>query len=223
MVEKGKVIIQEYTTKNPITMIGREAGICYGSDVSNDEKNYKRGLEMLASNHGRTLEFPDIYSVIDGYSARVIREWYTHIGGAPTRVQSSTRYIDYQKGFDYIMPPSIEKNKEAHYAYVKGMKHIREALKFLESEGIPREDSANLLPLGMTTSIVDKRNLRNLIDMSHARECVRAYWEFRELFEDYKQALSEYSPEWKYIVDNYFMPKCEWLGKCTEAHGCGRM
>lgn len=217
------ITIQEYTTKNPITMIGREAGICYGSDVSDDNKNYKRGLEMLASNHGRTLEFPDVYAVIDGYSARVIREWYTHLGGAPTRVQSSTRYIDY-KNFEYIIPPTIDCNKDAHYAYVKCMKQIREALReLIEVEGISKEDAANLLPLGMTTSIVDKRNLRNLIDMSHARECVRAYWEYRELFNDYKKALSDYSPEWKYIVDNYFMPKCEWLGKCTEAHSCGRM
>ncbi len=217
------ITIQEYTTKNPITMIGREAGICYGSDVSDDNKNYKRGLEMLASNHGRTLEFPDVYAVIDGYSARVIREWYTHLGGAPTRVQSSTRYIDY-KNFEYIVPPTINCNKDAYYTYVKCMKQIRESLQeLIEIEGISKEDAANLLPLGMTTSIVDKRNLRNLIDMSHARECVRAYWEYRELFNDYKKALSDYSPEWKYIVDNYFMPKCEWLGKCTEAHGCGRM
>ena len=42
----GKVIIQsEYTTENPITMIGTEAGICWGADTSDAKKNYKRGLE----------------------------------------------------------------------------------------------------------------------------------------------------------------------------------
>jgi thymidylate synthase (FAD) len=82
----GKVIIQEETTKNPITLIGKEAGICYGADTENKEKNYIRGLDCLQSNHGRTLEMPSVYAVFEGYSARVIRELYTHIGGAPTRL-----------------------------------------------------------------------------------------------------------------------------------------
>ena len=30
----GKVIIQNYTCKNPITMIGFEAGICWGAELS---------------------------------------------------------------------------------------------------------------------------------------------------------------------------------------------
>lgn len=56
------------------------------------------------------LEFPQIYLEISGYSARVIRELYTHISGAPTRLQASTRYIDYtNEGFDCIIPKSIEK------------------------------------------------------------------------------------------------------------------
>ena len=97
----GQITIQEETTKNPITLIGKEAGICYGSDISNSEKNYKRGINNLKSGHGRTMEFPQIFLTIDGYSARVIRELYTHIGGAPTRLQASTRYINYGD-FEYI-------------------------------------------------------------------------------------------------------------------------
>jgi thymidylate synthase (FAD) len=160
--------------------------------------------------------------VLDGYSARVIREWYTHIGGAPTRLQASTRYINYQKGFDYITPHTIIENPEAAKVYDDAMSAILAGLQKLQDLNIPREDNALLLPLGMTTKIVCKHNLRNLIDMSHQRECVRAYWEFRELFRDLKNSLSNYSEEWKYIVDNYFKPKCELYGKCTEAHGCGR-
>ena len=106
----GKVIIQEFTYKYPIQMIGTEAGVCYGSDTTNVEKNYKRGIDCLENNHGRTWEFPDVYMVLDEYSARVFREWYTHIGGSPTRLQASTRYINYQKGFDYFTPPSIQNN-----------------------------------------------------------------------------------------------------------------
>ena len=43
----GKVIVQDYTYKKPITMIGVEAGICWGANTSNDEKNYLRGIDCL--------------------------------------------------------------------------------------------------------------------------------------------------------------------------------
>ena len=137
----GKVIIQNETVKNPITLIGRQAGICYGADITNDEKNFKRGLDCLAANHGRTLEFPDVYMVLDGYSARVIREWYTHIGGAPTRLQASTRYIKYWKGFDYITPPSIFADPYTNDVYKDCMEYIRIcAEKLHEAEKLLMEE-----------------------------------------------------------------------------------
>ena len=216
------VIIQDYTYKYPIQMIGEEAGVCYGSDTTDKNKNYKRGIDCLKSMHGRTWEFPDVYMVLDEYSARVVRELYTHIGGLPTRLQSSTRYINYQDGFEYFTPPSIETNSFAKEKYDNMMKFISTTLKELEDMGIPREDSANGLPLGMMTKVVCKYNFRTLVDMSHQRECARAYHEFRKLFRDICIALSEYSDEWKYLVDNYFMPKCEIYGYCPEKKGCGR-
>ena len=60
----GKVIILPETTKNPITLIGERAGYCWGGDVSNPKKNYKRGLDCIKSNHGRAFEFVNIETVI---------------------------------------------------------------------------------------------------------------------------------------------------------------
>lgn len=172
----GKVIVQDYTYKKPITMIGVEAGICWGANTSDDEKNYLRGIDCLESGHGRTFEFPDVYLTLEGYSARVIREWYTHIGGLPTRLQASTRYIDYEHGFGYVTPPSIEGNPEAKEVYEDLMEHIKSYLESLDTIGVPREDS-----------------------------------------------LGNYSEEWKYIVDHYFMPKCKLMGFCSEKKTCGMM
>lgn len=219
----GKITILEETTLNPISLMGRRAGVCWGADITDAAKNYKRGLDCLTSGHGRVMEYVNVEMVIDGYSARVIREWYTHLGGAPTRLQASTRYISYDS-FAYIVPPRIAANEEAAEKYNAMMKNISDTCRYLESEcGIPREDAAMLLPLGMETKIVDKRNLRNLVDMSGQRMCIRAYWEYRQLFNDICKALSELSDEWKYIVDNYFKPKCEKTGYCTEKKSCGRM
>lgn len=222
----GKIIISERTVKDPITLIGEMAGVCYGSDVTDKEKNYKRGLHNLTSGHGRTWEFPDVYLTLDGYSARVIREWYTHIGGAPTRLQASTRYIDYAKGvFKYITPHSIDKNERAKIIWDDLMNNINRTLLYLEEHyNIPHEDTANGLPLGMETTVVCRINLRTLIDMSHQRMCTCAYWEYRELFRDLCKTLSEYSDEWKKLVDEYFMPKCKYLGYCNEGkRTCGLM
>lgn len=217
----GKIIVLPETTKEPITLIGKRAGICWGADISDDTKNYNRGLDCIKSNHGRTLEYVNIELVLDGYSARAIREYYTHIAGSPTRLQASTRYINY-KNFDYVIPPSVKKFG-GEEIYKKTMDIISENCQKLEQLGIPREDSAMLLPLGMSTKIVDKRNLRSFVDMSRQRECTRAYWEFREMFNDIKNALSELSNEWKYIIDTQFMPKCEYLGYCPEKKSCGRV
>lgn len=216
----GKVLIQDITTKEPITLIGTEAGICYGKDPKDTERAYKRGLDCIKSMHGRTWEFPDVYMILDGYSARCIREFYTHIGGLPTRLQESTRYVDY-KNFDYIIPESILKNEEACAEYTIHMAETRGLLEMFDALDIPKEDSANILPLGMTTKIVVKMNLRTLVDMSHQRLCSRAYWEIRDLMINIMDALSNYSKEWEYLIDNLFEPKCIYLNRCPEAHSCG--
>ena len=219
----GTITILPETTKYPITLIGERAGVCWGADITNKEKNYKRGMDCILANHGRTLEFVNVEMIIDGYSARVIREWYTHIGGVPTRLQASTRYIDYEdKTFSCICPPSISNNPEGLEIYLDTIDTIQENLRKLSALNLPREDMAMLLPLGMTTKIVDKRNLRNLVDMSRQRMCTRAYWEYRRLFNDICYALSQVSDEWSWVVDNLFMPKCEQFGYCTEKKSCGR-
>ena len=102
----------------------------------------------------RTAEYPVVYMVLDGYSARVMREFYTHIAGAPTRLQASTRYIDYEHGFDYIIPHTIENNPKAKEIYIQNMIITADNLRRLDELGIPREDSANLLPLGMEHSLL---------------------------------------------------------------------
>lgn len=221
----GKVTIMPWTTKEPITMIGICAAVCVGADTSDAAKNYQRGWDCITSGHGRTMEFPDVYMTLEGYSARVMREWYTHIGCLPTRLQASTRYIDYGE-FEYIVPKSIKDNPVALKEYECCMCNIRDVAQFLEYEcKIPREDVANLFPLGMKSVMIDKRNLRNLIDMSHSRKCTRAMWEFREMFTDVENALIEYgadSGEWETIVRTQFVPKCELTGYCNEKKGCGR-
>lgn len=221
----GTITILPETTKNPITLMGARAGVCWGAKVSDDEKNYKRGVDCIKSGHGRVMEYVNVEMIIDGYSAKVLREYYTHIGGAPTRLQASTRYINYSKGngFSFVTPKTIKKSEEASSEWYLAMANINHIIAdFIEKYNIPVEDATMLLPLAYSSKMVDKRNLRNLIDMSRQRMCSRAYWEYRELFRDICNALKEYSDEWKWIVDNLFHAKCDEVGYCTESKSCGR-
>lgn len=219
-----RALILSETTDDPLTFMGQLCGVCWDADTSDHNKNYKRGLDCLRSGHGRVLEYPQIYMVLDGWSARVIREFYTHIAGSPTRLQASTRYIDYEN-FDYITPPKIALNEEADDIYTDTMQMITTAAQRLEKEcGVKREDAAMLLPLGMETKVVVRTNLRHLIDMAKVRKCSRAYWEFRELFKAIEESLSIYSDEWKYLIEEekIFKPKCEILHYCDEKNSCGK-
>ena len=240
----GKVIIDtSETTLEPISLIGKKAGSCWGAEIYDYEKNFKRGIDCIQSGHGRALEYPNIIMTLDGYSARVIRELYTHIGGAPTRLQASTRYINY-KSFDYITPPKIanfDKSKTQSHTcaspqeiYKSVIDTIESGMTALEQYGLPREDIAMLLPLCMTTKVELKVNLRELIQIFNQRLCTRAYWEFRELMNDIKKALIEYGKsywngdvpcdrnEWELVAKYLFVPKCIKDGVCYEKYSCGR-
>ena len=220
----GTVTIQNRTTIDPITCIGEEAGICWGANVEDKEENYKRGVDCIKCNHGSTMEFPQIYMVLSGWSAKCIREFYTHIGGAPTRLQESTRYVDYSRKFENVVPPSVQKSEEATKIWNGYMSNVGETISKLKECGVPTEDATNVLPLAYGTKVVVRTNLRNLVDMCHQRLCTRAYWEFRKLMKEILWQLENYSDEWEDIIYNIkvFKPKCEVIGYCPERKGCGR-
>lgn len=214
--------IKKYTTEFPLQMIGDCAGICWGANTEDVEKNIKRAWDCIDSGHERAEEFPDIYMVIDGYSAKCLRELYTHIGGAPTRLQASTRYIDYEKGFSVVTPPSVEKNNDAAEVWYKAISDIKAAMGALKVLGIPNEDLTNLLPLAYQSKMVWKVNLRTLVHFMQKRRCNRSYWEIRNLCNEICKELSNYSEEWGQLVKALFVPECEFLGYCRENKSCGR-
>lgn len=205
--------------KNPITEVGEVAGICWGADISDVEANFKRGLECIENNHGRVMEFTDVQLIIDEYSARVIRELYTHIIGT-SRLQESTRYVDCSN-FGYYTPPSLKVNPVAREKYDDCMETIKEVYATLIELGVKKEDVAGILPLNSYTKIVLKINLRALIHLFQLRTCTRAYIEFRELMNEIKGELKPLSTEWELLCNKIFIPKCINIGYCDERYSCG--
>ena len=165
----GSIMILPETTKNPITLMGRRAGCCWNANITDDRKNYKRGMDCIKSGHGRVMEYVNVEMIIDEYSARVIREWYTHLGGSPTRLQASTRYIDYEHGFNYVVPNSIRNNEEAYDVYLEAGVDINlqyhalwqqlytKATHMLETgEGITKAGQYDVYKLNQLADIITK-------------------------------------------------------------------
>lgn len=201
-------------TKNPLSLMGEVASTCW-----NSKSSPQIGIDCIESGHGRILEYPDVIVSISEYSARTIRQIYTHIIGI-SRVQESTRYVGYNN-FNYIVPESIYKNKLALKKYLKCMQTIKESYIGLKELKIPKEDIANILPLGMTSKIVLKINARAILHMAEIRLCNRAYWEIRRFMEELLGVISRLDDEWLKIV-SYAKPKCEILGYCNEKNSCGK-
>ena len=217
----GKITILPQTTKDPLQLIGTTSAVCYNADISNKEKNIKRALDCIHSGHGRVLEWPNVEVIVEGFSAKMMREAMRHIVGTSV-LQASTRYIDYEKGFDVVTPPAIANNNDAMEVWCKAISDIKMAMGALKALGVPKEDYTNLLPLAYQSKMIWKVNLRTLVNFMNMRLCSRAYCEIREFSNMLKKALMDYSPEWEIICKELFVPKCDAVGYCTEAKCCGR-
>ena len=224
-----KIELLDGTTEFPLQKCGYNAGICWAAPLDDKDKNIKRAISCIKAGHGRVLEYVDIELVIDEVSARCLRELYTHIGGAPTRLQSSTRYVSEQDGFGYYTPPKIENDIANKTIFTEGMASIQKAYNGLLENGVTKEDAANLLPLGMDSKMVWKINLRALINFMNRRLCLRALKEIRDLSTEIKKQLAAKNEEWAWIADNLFVPTCEiykyrnsQLVFCPEQQCCGK-
>lgn len=215
-------------TENPLQHIGVVAGTCWNAPTDDVEKNIKRAKSCIISGHGRVMEYVDVELVLSGLSARCFRELYTHIAGV-SRLQSSTRYVSEENGFDYYIPPKIENDLGNRTMYEVGMNHIQETYNNLLHNEVTKEDAANLLPLGMMSKMVWKINLRSLVNFMNRRLCSRALKEIRDFANELKKMLASRNDEWKWIADSLFVPSCEIykyrnpnLVFCPEQQCCGR-
>lgn len=209
--------------KSPISLIGKNAAVCYGKPIEDgySESDYKRGLACIESGHGRALEYAAVDVEVSGYSARCIREVYTHIVGT-TRLQESTRYID-MNDFGYFIPKSIADNPKAHMIYVYLMDTIKSSYERLRECDIPVEDCANTLPLAYHSRITFKINVRSLLHLAEERLCSRAYREIQDFVSEFRGLLNSIEDEEWNEIGRMMQPKCRKLGYCPEKKGCGMM
>ena len=61
------VTIIKETPEKPITLMGERAGVCWGADIGDNERNYKRGMECIESGHHRVMEYVNVEMILDGH------------------------------------------------------------------------------------------------------------------------------------------------------------
>ena len=172
---------------------------------------------VISSGHYSTIEHIQVSFAISNVSRACTHQLVRHRHMSFS--QKSQRYVKEKGQFDYIIPPTIEKNSELKEKFENFMSEIsKKYLEFTEA-GIPAEDARFVLPNAAASSLVASLNLRELIHLANLRLCTRAQYEIRQMTKAMCDALIEEEP-W---LKNYLVPKCVRLGYCDEDKSCGRM
>ena len=229
MAEKKelKVALIRYTPV-PEEAIALAAKLCYSrSHISDlEEKISSRDQSEFISRlmnmgHESVLEHASFTFGIEGVS-RVLLAQLTRHRIASFSVQSQ-RYVSYENGFGYILPPAIEAlGPEAADEFQKQMDQIEtwytEWQKKLGSSGEKsNEDARFVLPNACETRILMTMNVRELRHFFSLRMCSRAQWEIRRMAEQMHRICLETAPE----LFSDAGPACL-RGKCPEGDkSCG--
>lgn len=135
----------------------------------------------------------------------------------------SQRYVSYEKGFGYIIPPQIRAlGQEAVDEYERQMDqlhtwYVEWQQKLGAGEG-SNEDARFVLPGACETRLMLTMNVRELRHFFSLRMCSRAQWEIRELARQMHLLCMEIAPA--LFADAG--PSCL-RGACPEgAKSCGR-
>ena len=181
---------------------------------------------MLADmGHHSPLEHVSFTFAVEGVSRALTHQLVRH--RIASYSQQSQRYVNLDKTFDYIMPPSIEKNEVTTTVFENAMKDIKRYYDYLVdsleesyiSNGMNKreankkaiEDARYVLPNACETKIVFTMNVRTLLHFFEKRCCSRAQWEIRNLANEMLRQCKEISP----ILFSSAGPTCK-KGYCTE-------
>lgn len=219
-------------TPNIENVIASSGRLCYSKVGVNEllqkhsKEDNERFIKMLADmGHHSPLEHVSFTFAVEGVSRALTHQLVRH--RIASYSQQSQRYVNLDKTFDYIMPPSIEKNEVTTTVFKNAMKDIKRYYDYLVdsleesyiSNGMNKreankkaiEDARYVLPNACETKIVFTMNVRTLLHFFEKRCCSRAQWEIRNLANEMLRQCKEISP----ILFSSAGSTCK-KGYCTE-------
>lgn len=178
-------------TPAPEQLVALGARLCYaaadldtlaGRVEQRDQDAFIQGL--VDSGHYSVMEHAAFTFGIEGVS-RTLMAQITRHRIASFSVQSQ-RYVSMEKGFGYIVPPSIEAlGEDAVREYESQMDTMHQWYVAwqarLEGGEAGNQDARFVLPGACETRMIVTMNARELLHFFQLRCCMRAQWEIRAL------------------------------------------
>lgn len=176
----------KYITEDAENFIGSMAGICYGSDTANVEKNVKRAAKCAQDGHLATLRFASAVFHVSGIS-RICSHQFVRSKHLDF-LQRSQRYCkENEPAFVYPGTPLDTKisglYQTAHRVYCE-----------LLEAGVRKEDARFVLPNGGQTELVVVGNLQAWLDFIRLRADKHAQAEIRAVAKEINNQLHKHCP-----------------------------
>ena len=163
-------------TPEPEKTVAAAARLCYSDDSITDLVNQMQGApgtklveRLVAMGHLSPLEHASFTFGIQEVSRALTHQLVRH--RIASYSQKSQRYVG-EKGFSYVLPPSIVDNPLARQKYLDIMDQIGEAYSQLTAV-VDKEDARYILPNACYTSIVVTMNCRSLLNFFERRCCTQ--------------------------------------------------
>ena len=223
-----KVVLVRHTL-NPEEVVALGARLCYSKARVDDLLTRVEAKDqtdfvhkIMGMGHDSVLEHASFTFGIEGVSRTLLAQITRH-RVASFSVQSQ-RYVSYEQGFGYIVPPKIEAlGEEAVREFEEQMDTMHrwytEWQRKLGTGEDGNEDARFVLPGACETRMMVTMNVRELRHFFSLRMCSRAQWEIRALANEMHRLCMEVAPA---LFENAG-PGCL-RGACPEGEKtCGRM
>ncbi len=223
-----KVILIRHTL-SPEETVALGAKLCYSRSTVEQLKERISSKDqgefidrLMAMGHESVLEHATFTFGIEGVSRALLAQLTRH-RLASFSVQSQ-RYVSYEQGFGYIIPPRIrELGEDAVREFQSQMDTMEQWYKGwqqkLGSGERSNEDARFVLPNACETRLIMTMNVRELRHFMSLRMCERAQWEIRALATEIHRLCMQAAP----ALFRDAGPGCL-RGKCPEGEKtCGKM
>jgi thymidylate synthase (FAD) len=135
-------------------------------DKTSDEELTNILQYVMDLGHTSVIEHTSFTFAISDVSRSLTHQLVRH--RIASYAQQSQRYVDFKKP-NYVIPPTIVKNKKMNKAYNDTMTLIWKQYNKLLEIGIPAEDSRFILPNAACTNIMVTMNARSLLNFFELR------------------------------------------------------
>ncbi len=208
-------------TPEPERVVAMAARLCYSAEgiaaLQAGDPGSDRQLiaKIMALGHESVLEHASFTFGIEGVSRALSHQLVRH--RIASFSQQSQRYVAFDRGFSYRVPPTIAAREELAREYQELMTTLAAFYGRLRQAGIPAEDARFVLPNGADTRLVMTMNARELHHFFRLRCCRRAQWEIRRLAIEILRQVKRAAP----LLFQQAGPGCL-AGSCPEGElGCG--